>query len=336
MKHKYSNRAVLALALCVACALAFGATLAQAVVNSGLGGNNDLTIRVADAESEVGDVSLKVNIYRIATGSKDADYDTYNYTFDVPAFSKLGEGYDPTTMTSDSWQSMAEAAKTIVEEDSVSPDAMAPVGEKISGLADGVYLALIPDAESERYSFTFTPALVAVPGKVGTDGAPVYNTAYGSWTNDVSAVVKWSMTQRYGSLRIDKTVTNFSGEPATFTFRVVDTETGGEKYENYAMVIYTSEGVQSDTINRIPAGMNVTVTEVDGGAQYQAVSTAGETIDIKADGEVSVSFTNVPNDSGKSGHGIENHFVFDESYNGGDWRLETRAIDASEVVSNNE
>lgn len=333
MKYKLTKRVALVLVGCVACVLALGVTLAQADVNSGLGGNNELTLRVADDKSEVKDVSAQVNLYRIATGSKDATYDTYNFAFDVAAFAKLGEGYDPQTMSNESWQRMADAAKKIVEENKIKPDATAPVGEKITGLADGIYLALIPNTTSDTYEFTFVPSLVAVPGKVGEDGAPVYNTASGSWTNEVTAVVKWSMAPLYGKLLINKTVKDFSGEPATFVYHIVDAETGGEKYENYAAVQYTAKGVQSTTVGKIPAGMTVNVTEVNTGARYQVVGAAEQTAVISADQDAAVDFVNEPDDSGKKGHGIENHFVFDEDYNGGDWRLEVHAIDVSEVVN---
>lgn len=338
MKHKMNRRVALAFAVCMACVLAFGAALAQADINSGLSGTNKLTVSVADPKTDVKNASVQVNVYRVATGSKDTSYDTYNYTFDVPAFKDLGEGYDPATMTSDSWQSMAKAASKIVSDKSLTPDASAPAGETIAELPDGMYLVVIPEAHSELNSFTFTPALVAVPGKVGADGSAVYNTSEGRWTNTdpevpVTMVAKWSMSPLYGSLQINKVVPGFSGEAATFVYHIVDTQTSGQQYENYAAVQYTADGVQSATVNHIPAGMEVTVTEEYTGARFDLASDASQTTSIVANQTVAVDFQNKPNDSGKQGHGIENHFVFDEEFNGGDWHLDVHAIDASEVVS---
>lgn len=338
MKHKISKRVFMALAVCVACALALGTTLAWADIDSNMGGTNKLQVSVADPETDVRNASPQVSVYKVASASKDGTYDTYNYTFDVEAFAELGTGFDQASMTADSWQKMAEAAKGIVEKGNVTPNATAAAGDTITNLQDGIYLVLIPDAQSPTNTFSFTPALVSVPGKVGADGSPVYNTSEGRWTNTdpvatVPLVAKWSMTPRKGSLQINKITSGFSGEAATFVFHIVDTETGGQKYENYAAVQYTAEGVQSATVNNIPAGMELTVTEVDSGARYQTVGEASTTTTIVGDTTVEVNFENEPNGSAHGGHGIENHFVFDEDLNGGDWQLEVRAIDASEVVN---
>ena len=286
----------------------------------------------SNPETDVKNANAQVNVYLVATASKDASYDTYNYTFDVEAFKELGKGFDQASMTSDSWIKMADAAKGIVEKNNVSPNVTAPLGESITGLRDGIYLVLIPDAQSDINTFSFTPALVSLPGKVGADGAPVYNTSAGRWTNTnpvvpVPLVAKWSNKQLLGSLRINKTVNGFDGRPATFTYHIVDTETGGAKYENYAAVQYTSDGVQSTTVGGIPAGMNLTVTEVNTGARYQVAGDATKTATVSGSETVAVDFVNEPNGSGKVGHGIENHFVFSENVNDGDWQLDVRAID---------
>ena len=105
------KRIALALAMCAVCVLAFGATLAQASIDSGMGGTNELQVNVIKPESDVQNAGAKANVYRVASASKDATYDTYNYTFDVAAFSELGNGFDRATMTSDSWIRMAETAK---------------------------------------------------------------------------------------------------------------------------------------------------------------------------------------------------------------------------------
>jgi hypothetical protein len=338
MKHKMNRRVALAFAVCVACVLAFGAALAQADVNSGLSGTNMLTVSVADPDTDIKNADVKVNVYRVATGSKNASYDSYNYAFDVPAFKELGEGYDPATMSDDSWQRLAEAAGKIVDDGGLVPNATAPAGETIAHLPDGIYLVVIPEAQSESNSFTFAPTLVALPGKVGADGSPVYNTSGGRWTNTdpevaVPVVAKWTMAPRYGSLQINKVVPGFSGEAATFVYSIVDAKTGGEQYSNYAAVQYGADGVQSTAVGHIPAGMKVIVTEEYTGARFELASDASQTATIVADETVEVDFQNTPDGSGTQGHGIENHFVFDEEYNGGDWHLDVRAIDASEVVS---
>lgn len=336
MKHKISRSVVVVLTLCVVFVLGYGFTFAQASVDSGLGGPNELAVGVAIPEADLGDAPIQVDVYRIATGSKDATYDTYNYTFDVEAFRGLEEQYQALATgaqaSAEAWDELAASAKRIVDDNHVAASAHADgSNETITGLPDGIYLVLVPDTANDTYTFTFKPALVVLPGKVGADNSPVYQTWEGEWTNTVAITMKGSMEPRYGRLQINKTVTDFNDEAATFVFHIVDTDTGGQQYENYAAVQYTAEGVQSTTVSHIPAGMTLTVTEVNSGARYQLVSENDQTVIIEADQTATVDFTNEPNDSGKGGHGIENHFVFDEETNGGDWQLEVRTIDNSEV-----
>lgn len=341
MKHIRNNRLVLAaLVACVlaACMLAFGTTLAQADVDSGLGGANELLVSasVNEQDADIQKADAIVSLYRVATGSKNASYDIYDYTFDVEAFQSIGEGYDLATITNYSWHNMAEAARLIVQKQDIPADATAKMGEKISGLADGLYLVLVSDATTERYTYAFAATIVALPGKVDADGKLVYDTSSGRWTNTEPAVpvpvaVKWSQSPRYGSLRIDKTVTGFKGEAATFVYHIVDAQTQGKVYENFAAVQYTAEGTQSTTVGHIPATLELLVTEEYTGARYRLASANNQNVTITADEVVSVAFVNEPDDSGTGGHGIENHFVFD--YGQGDWQLDVRAIDASENVS---
>lgn len=338
MRHRGSGHLALVACVLVACMIAFGATLAHADVNAGLGEENELLVSVSTngQDADVQKADAQVSLYRIATGSHNDRYDTYDYAFDVGAFKDLGEGYAPATMTGDSWQRMAEAARKIVQEGGVTADATAKVGERISGLADGMYLVLVSDATTELHSYEFAPALVAVPGKVDADGGPVYDMSDGRWTNTdpkvpVTVTVKWSQSSRYGDLRIDKTVRDFHGEAATFVYHIVDAKTQGKAYERFAAVQYTAEGVQSAWVRHIPAGLELLVTEEYDGARYDLVGEDGRTVTIRAGEEVSADFVNESNDSGVGGHGIENHFVFDAER--GDWRLEVHAVDASEDVS---
>lgn len=332
MKHRLSKRIAIVLAACVTCVLAFGVTLAKADVDSGMSGNNKLLVSIADNNSGLAGLDAQVNMYRVATATKDSGSDTYKYDFKVEAFSKLGE-----KMAKSDWEGMAAEGAKIVRDRSLTPDAAAPAGQTITGLPDGIYLVLIPDVASAQYSYSFAPQIVSLPGKVGADGKPVYNTSEGRWTNSdpavpVEIVAKPSMDVRYGRLEINKTVTDFSGEGDTFVYRIADTQTDGKQFEAIAAINYTANGAKPAVIERIPAGMEVTVTEVNTGARYQVVSEASQTVTIVGGGVTPVSFENEPNGSAKGGHGIENHFVFDQNRNGGDWQLEVHAIDVSEYA----
>lgn len=340
MRHRKRTRLVLAIAMLAFGAMcALGVPLAQADVNSGLGGANEISVGLSSngQETDIQGADVQVNLYRIATGSKNAKYDMYDYAFDVPSFKGLAGEYDPSSMTSDAWQRMAEESSEVVQKGNIPADVTARVGERVSGLADGIYLVLAPKASTRQYEYEFVSALVALPGKVSSDGTFAYNTATdGRWANTepvlpVPVTLKWSRTPRHGSLRIDKTVNDFKGESTTFVYHIVDAETNGKVYENFAAVQYTTDGTQSTTVNHIPAGIELVVTEEYTGARYRLASENDQRATIVADDITPVAFTNEPNGSGKGGHGIENHFVFDAKK--GDWQLEARTIDASEDIT---
>ena len=336
MKHRFSIRALLVLATCVACLLAFGATLAQAdVYNSDKGGENQLTVDVANKESEyMRNVKLKMDLYRVGSAEKDPNYDAYNYKFESE-FEDLNQNFNQQTITNEGWTDKAADAKKIAARDEVKPYVGdVPMGDTITGLPDGVYLVVIPDTQSGKYAFTFSPTLVILPSKIDARGAPVYTSDAGSWTNIVNAVfldAKWTMKELKGSLEIKKTVTHFVGDDATFTYHIA-----GEGYENYAAIHFSASknGTQSTVVGGIPAGIVVTVTEVDDGAQYQVEGANVGTAPIVGNQTVTLDggfeFTNAPNDSGKVGHGIENHFVFSEEKD--DWQLAVREVNRTYEV----
>ncbi len=329
MKHKLRIYAMAALVLCVTCVLAVGGTLTQAATDSQQGGEDKLTINVASNESQVKEASAQAQLYRVASAVPDGRYDTYNYEFDVPEFASLKDGFNQQTYTAEDWKELVKRAQKIAEDNNVSPIVTAPVGDTITNLKDGLYLVLIPNASSGKYNFTFEPTLVSMPGKVDSYGNPVYTTDQGTWVKDVTASyeinVKWSMEARKGGLKINKSVNNPNGEPATFTF-LIEGETDNGTYQNYAAVQFSGNGNQSTTVNGIPAGYEYTVTEVDSGAGYQTDGANAQKVKVVADQTADVqtaevNFTNAPSGSGKQGYGIENHFVWDDGESGGDWVL---------------
>lgn len=334
MRIKFGIGTALAFVVCVFCTIAFGVNGAKADIDSGFGGNNAMDVHVGEGGPDITGSNLE--IYRVASAVHNEAADYYDYIFDVEAFKDLGTKYSDAT-TNDAWQKMTDEAWTIAKSSDVEPIVI-PAGETITGLTDGIYLVWMTDVTTGTDTYRFTPALVALPGKVDASGSPVYNTSVGRWTNTepivpVSVILKSEITGRFGSLQINKTVNDFAGEAATFVYHIVDTETGGKEYENYAAVQYTAQGVQSTVVSHIPAGMKLTVTEVYTGARYQLASEADAVATIVADTVVGVDFVNKPSNTGTQGHGIENHFVYDETTNGGDWVLTPRLIDASEDIT---
>jgi hypothetical protein len=189
---------------------------------------------------------------------------------------------------------------------------------------------LIPTASNDKYTFTFEPVLVSLPYKVDDQGAPVTTTDKGTWENDVTANyvlnVKWSMKPRTGSLKVNKTVNDYSGDPVTYTF-LVEGDTDSGHYNNFITVSFDKDGEHGGTLGGIPAGYKYTVTEVNSGAGYQPVGSDSQQVTIEPNQTTEVKptevgFTNEPDGSGKKGYGIENHFSFEN----GEWVIEKREI----------
>ncbi len=345
MKHRISKRVALALAMCVTCVLAFGATFVRADVNSKPKVSN-LTIKLAGSDSgdsQVKDLGTEAELYLVAYANPDDNYDTYNYDFEGTQFESLKSDFNQQTYTSDDWKELVGKVKAFVDDkdNNIQPDKTVKVGDPID-LQNGLYLVIIPNTANDKYSFTFEPVLVSLPGKTIDPATqqPYTTTDKGEWTNDVTATyrinVKWSMEPRKGGLKINKTVSSFNGEPATFTF-LIEGKTDAGDYQNYAAVQFDSAGVHSTTVNGIPAGYEYTVTEIDSGAGYQTDGANAQKVTVVADQTADVqtaevSFNNVPNDSGKQGYGIENHFVFDRET--GNWNPEKREINKPSNSSN--
>lgn len=101
--------------------------------------------------------------------------------------------------------------------------------------------------------------------------------------------------------------------PATFVFQI-EGERGTDRYSNVVSITFTEAGQQSAVVEHIPAGMNVTVTEVYSGSSYELTSEASQsTVIVAGDADrASVAFSNTYNDSTNGGTGVENQFNHDE------------------------
>ena len=307
--------------------LALGSAFAWAEGEDSNTGSNQLQVYLTlDKSEQIASESVEVRLYKIASANKDSKYDTYNYTFDVEGFTDLGKDFDQASIAGEGWQEMADAAKELVTaETPVAASSVSATDEvgslaTFANIADGLYLVLVDDTATASYEYSFVPAIVSLPSKVDATGAMVFDTSEGRWTNTEPEVpvvmfLKYQEKARHGDLVINKVVTDFKGEPATFVFHVVDTATNGDIYDNYAAITYPDQ--TSTTLTQIPAGIEITVSEVYFGARYEIDGPNDLVVTTVANESVSVSFTNAPNGSPTyGGHGIENHFVFDDK---GDW-----------------
>ena len=267
---------------------------------------------------------VSVRLYKVADIEPSG-----KYTF-IGAFNGVS-GLDADQINADTnaamWLDMAEAAEGVVEDNHISPLNISPVKEdskfiykKDNNLTLGLYLILVDPVSTDHYTYSFAPYLVSVPGN------NYYEDETDDWIYDVEVGLKVEQTPRYGNLVINKDLTGFNatyGDNAIFVYEVeiltLEEQAKQPEQQTAETRIVTLEFSAADTdsvtIEDIPAGARVTVTEVYSGAGYQTVGNDAAEVTIIADGEedspVSVSFVNEPDNTFTGGYGAINHFSLD-------------------------
>lgn len=330
------------MAISLSCAFLVVITWMGVSIHSAYGapdaGSNQLSIDIAatDYSDELKTSDLLVDIYKIADAVADGEYDAYDY----PLNGVFAEDKDlAVAFSAGEWETVAKRVTDIVS----AGDVQATVRdydivgrESTFELSDGVY-AVVPHgsagvlepAYSARHAYAFLPSIVTLPTKSGSDGVPSSGGA-GGWLQEMTICLKPDRSPLYGDIRIDKSVDKFSGEPATFVFRVWGSLRDGEletspvvEYDNYVSMFYDgTEESSSVSLTHIPAGMKLNVEEVYSSSRYDCVGSSRvetdvvpSTVDVERGSKpaLSVSFSNVRNDKITGGGGIENHFDYDGS-----------------------
>ena len=288
------------------------------------------------------------DLYLVAAAEKVAGYATYEY-YPVEPFDTLSID----VADNEAWQQLAQDAAAIVKGGAAATVTGASLETQITKTDDGdplvpgIYLVIprggsVTDywttsgdddsliatrALSGKYEYIFSPQLVALPGKDDGNGDGTVTTADddGEWIFDVTLVLKFTMKENSVEIIIEKTVEDFEGEKAMFVFQV-DAYRGDELvFSDIATITMTESGTVTVPVEGIPAGTDVTVTEVHEGTRYDVVGEDSQTIEGIKSGDT-FSFENSFNGSIVNGHGIENHFTWveNEDGTGGTWSLEQR------------
>lgn len=314
------------------------------VIARAAGEGNTLHVQLAaNDEAYIDDLmtaDIVVDIYKFADATHDEGYDTYNYAL-TSDFSALADDFALAQEGEGDWATLAESAAEIakgLETEGQPVKSGVSIDEEIDLADDAIYLVLARGADQEAgsataytktWEYTFQAGMIALPTKDANDDGIIRTDNPGEWLNVGTCNLKSSRKPLYGSLVINKTVTEASGtEPATFVFHVV-----GEGYDNYAAITYPDQ--TSNTLTHIPAGIEVTVDEVYTGGRYVEVSGSGSKAIILSDQEVaadetkeiaSVYFENKPSgDHPGGGHGVENRFTFEQE--SGDWPISATPSD---------
>ena len=274
----------------------------------------------ASAE-DFADMTVPVNIYKVADMSVSAEF-TSTAEFEGLDFNIVMKDANAAT-----WEDLAKDA--VEKLGNVEPTKTGEIANGnpavISGLDVGMYLIVPQETFNSDYTrkYVFTPYLAALPSSDYTQ------TGAGSddWQYDRTIYLKGEAQPQFGKLTINKTLSNYNETLGltTSVFEIVGKDAQGNVvYTNVASITHNGAGTESVTIENIPAGITVTVTEIYAGASYELVSeneqtaviVSGEAVELGSSA-ASVAFENKYNGGNDSGYGLMNEFkAGDED---GDW-----------------
>lgn len=319
---KQGSTFLLALALAFPLLTLPGARAANAI---NTGQKCSIEFDISGNSSELLSASIPVNLYKVASVDESG-----NYT-GIGAFSKLdlsSVSADNLDAAAATWAERAAEAKKLLKDDTEPTTTTLTQGRgTATGLDTGLYLVDTPKVITPNYTYTFTPYLVSLPTNNYYSG----NGASDDWIYDLtkeynSAVgLKPEQHVRYGNLVINKELVDHNatfGNNATFVFQIDITTLDNKKETRIEELTFDAAGSHSVTIEKIPAGSHVTVTEVYSGASYELASAKSQKTDIIANPEkksevefrpAEVSFINKHNGRTNGGYGVKNNFKLDEN-----------------------
>ena len=280
---------------------------------------------ISGNSSELLSASIPVNLYKVASVDESGNYTA------TDAFSKLdlsSVSADNLDAAAATWAERAAEAKKLLKDDTEPTTTTLTQGRgTATGLDTGLYLVDTPKVITPNYTYTFTPYLVSLPTNNYYSG----NGASDDWIYDLtkehnSAVgLKTEQHVRYGNLVINKELVDHNatfGDEATFVFQIDIKKPDGKKETRIEELTFNVAGSDSVTIEKIPAGSHVTVTEVYSGASYELASAKSQETDIIANPEketevefrpAEVSFINKHDGRTNGGYGVKNNFKLDEN-----------------------
>lgn len=331
--------------------------------------NSDTNPVAALMTSDLEDAGLVFDVYKIADAVKVEGQETYSFDF-AEAYAAVGEGIipptDPTVIEGEDtsgayWDAKAQEIAKIVLDGSEREHATGSVNGDALALEGGAGLYLVVtrsealgndhtttvtrDAaegseaeenivsrgETAEWEYTFLPQLVSLPTKgslrTAQDG--------GDWQYAADLTLKPEREHRMAEIQIAKTLQRYvAGDAATFVFQIEADYTKNDANEHVYSGVYAFQfdGAETQTSEaiEIPAGADVTVTEVYSGSRYTLVAPASGVVtlsDIQVSGNGSAAntaaFTNTFDisepGSGNSGSGITNTFTFTSDDAGEHW-----------------
>lgn len=290
-------------------------TDAECSIQFDIGGNS----------SELLSASIPVNLYKVASVDVSGNYTATGTFAKLDLSSVSADNLDTAAAT---WSERAAEAKKLLKDDTEPTTTVTLTQGRgtATGLDTGLYLVDTPKVITTNYTYTFTPYLVSLPTNNYYSG----NGASDDWIYDLtkehnSAVgLKPEQHVRYGNLVINKELVDHNatfGNNATFVFQIDITTLDKKTETRIEELTFNAAGSDSVTIEKIPAGSTVTVTEVYSGASYKLTSENKVKATIVANDEKEagqaretavVSFTNEHDGRTNGGYGVKNNFKLNE------------------------
>lgn len=281
---------------------------------------------ISGNSSELLSASIPVNLYKVASVDVSGNYTATGTFAKLDLSSVSADNLDTAAAT---WSERAAEAKKLLKDDTEPTTTVTLTQGRgtATGLNTGLYLVDTPKVITTNYTYTFTPYLVSLPTNNYYSG----NGASDDWIYDLtkeynSAVgLKPEQHVRYGNLVINKELVDHNatfGNNATFVFQIDITTLDKKTETRIEELTFNAAGSDSVTIEKIPAGSHVKVTEVYSGASYELASAKSQETDIIANPEketevefrpAEVSFINKHDGRTNGGYGVRNNFKLDET-----------------------
>ena len=343
-KIKVNKKWIASLAAVALLAASFSIPSLKAADSIDLQAGCSLTVSL-DASTEYGqdlikdNVALDVKAYKVADVSKDGEFEATGIFKDLKLVDLKTESKDWQDTVSEAWKEVSSEAADLLEENEKAGKAPEADGKTtlysasgtIRDLPVGLYLVVASDADSDSYTYRFTPYLISLP----SNSYRQTGAGEDAWVYDAEAGLKPERSERYGSLKIVKTVTNFDSTKGrqTFVFQVDGSKDGQLIYSNVVSLDFdgTELPTREAVLDKIPVGCQITVTEVYSGASYSPVSDAVVSPGlIVADQVLEADFTNTTTSDRKAGFGTCNKFEYSKENQEWSW---SRVTDSSSSAS---
>lgn len=312
---------ILTAALSLALALSLGVPVFAAEENAAPACS--VTLNVTDEGGQRQDLAetvLTVDVWKVATLEQAGG--AFSLTEQFASLAANAQWNGGVLSASTAMQDLLDAALAVLAADpEAAPDMQAQtqaVGGTIQLPGMGLYLLAPQDAQTSTWEYTFSSILLAVPAMDQESGQFVY---------ECDITMKPERDSRLAEIIIEKTLREYNATlgPTTFLFEVRGVLNGEVVYSNIVPLTFLGVGTQSVTVSGIPAGADVTVTEVYSGGSYDVVdgrvSVTVEDLPIPQDGvdPQRVAFTNDYNDRRTPDSSVTNTFT----YNGTGWHWES-------------